>query len=96
MSTTGLNLAKCYRMLTPNSIFEHQISGKRQSTPPCISAGGILADRMGLGKTLTILSAIVRALDEASYFITPSSEASVDDHLAYPTKATLVVVPSAR
>jgi SNF2 family DNA or RNA helicase len=83
-------------MLTLNSIFEHQISGQSQFILPHISAGGILADVMGLGKTLTVLSAIVHSMDEACHFILPSGEASVNDHLAYPTKATLVVVPSAR
>jgi len=51
---------------------------------------------MGLGKTLTILSAIVYSMDEACHFTMPSGETSLGDHLAYPTKATLVVVPSAR
>jgi SWI/SNF-related matrix-associated actin-dependent regulator of chromatin subfamily A3 len=83
-------------MLTLNSIFEHQISGRSQPIPPRISAGGILADEMGLGKTLTILSAVVHSLDEANHFTMPSGQTSVDDHLACPTKATLVVVPSAR
>lgn len=83
-------------MLIPHSLFEHQISGKSQSIPPRISAGGILADVMGLGKTLTVLSAIIHSLDEACHFALPSGGMSLDDHLAYPTKATLVVVPSAR
>ena len=51
---------------------------------------------MGLGKTLSILSAIVYTLDEAckSGFV-PSKYISMDkDALA--TRATLVVVPSAR
>ena len=51
---------------------------------------------MGLGKTLTVLSAIVHSMDEACRFPLLSREISVDDHLAYPTRATLVVVPSAR
>jgi hypothetical protein len=83
-------------MLTPHSVFEHQISGQRQYIPPCVSAGGILADVMGLGKTLTVLSAIVHSMDEACHFTLPSGETCVDSHLTYPTKATLVVVPSAR
>jgi SNF2 family DNA or RNA helicase len=56
----------------------------------------MLADVMGLGKTLTILTTIVHSMDEACRFTLPSREIAVDDHLAYPTRATLVVVPSAR
>jgi SNF2 family DNA or RNA helicase len=82
--------------LTLSSVFEHQISGQSQYIPPRISAGGILADVMGLGKTLTVLSAIVHSMDEACHFTLPSGETPVDDHLAYSTQATLVVVPSAR
>jgi SNF2 family DNA or RNA helicase len=79
-----------------HSLFEHQISEQRQFVPPCISAGGILADVMGLGKTLTMLTAIVHSMDEAFRFTLLSSEISGDDHIEYSTRATLVVVPSAR
>ena len=89
-------IALFHCILTIYSVFEHQISGRSQFTLPHISAGGILADVMGLGKTLTVLSAIVHSMEEACHFILPSDETSVNDHLAYPTKATLVVVPSAR
>ena len=77
-------------------MFEHQISAQRQIVPPRISAGGILADVIGLGKTLTVLSAIVHSMDEACRFILSPREIPVDDHLAYRTRATLVVVPSQR
>jgi SNF2 family DNA or RNA helicase len=77
-------------MLTPHSVFEHQISSQWQSIPPYISAGGILADVMGLGKTLTVLSAIVHSMDEACHFTLPFGETCIDDRLVYPTKATLL------
>lgn len=83
-------------MLTTHSVFEHQISGQSQSISPRIPAGGILADVMGLGKTLTILSAIVHSMDEACHSTMPSGETSVDNYPAWSTKGTLVVVPSAR
>jgi SWI/SNF-related matrix-associated actin-dependent regulator of chromatin subfamily A3 len=83
-------------MLTPHSVFEHRITDQRQFVRPRISAGGILADEMGLGKTLPVLSAIIYSMDEASYFMMPSREASSGDDLARPTRATLVVVPSTR
>ena len=77
-------------------MFEHQISAQRQIVPPRISAGGILADVMGLGKTLTVLSAVIHSMDEACHFVLPSREISVDDDLVCRTRATLVVVPSQR
>jgi hypothetical protein len=51
---------------------------------------------MGLGKTLTMLSAIVLSLDDAYHFILSSNDVSIGDKPLYPTKATLVIVPSAR
>ena len=53
---------------------------------------------MGLGKTLTLLSAIVHSIDEAhAYRFLPHDDFTKQEaHLAHPTSATLVVVPSAR
>jgi hypothetical protein len=51
---------------------------------------------MGLGKTLTMLSAISRTSDEANFFASGSSigtHLTVDTNLI-PSRATLVVVPS--
>ncbi|KAL1967715.1 hypothetical protein VTN77DRAFT_2972 [Rasamsonia byssochlamydoides] len=44
---------------------EHVITGTRKSSPPNEAFGGILADDMGLGKSSTVLSAIVGSLDFA-------------------------------
>jgi SNF2 family DNA or RNA helicase len=88
--------AHSYHLLTVHSVFEHKISGKLRHVPPCTSAGGVLADVMGLGKTLTMISAIIHSKDEGVCFALPSSKFSVDDDLTYPLKATLVVTPSAR
>lgn len=44
------------------------ITGKEERTKPPEVLGGILADMMGLGKTLSILALIVRSLDEAKQF----------------------------
>lgn len=41
------------------------ITGQSQSQPPPETFGGILADMMGLGKTLSILSLVAGSLDEA-------------------------------
>lgn len=58
--------------------------------------GGIIADVMGLGKTLTTLVAILRSSEEASSFIFGRPAASSLQGDVVRMKATLVVVPSAR
>ncbi|KAF3937496.1 hypothetical protein ABW19_dt0201046 [Dactylella cylindrospora] len=54
---------------------------------PCL--GGILADAMGLGKTLTTLAAIAYSKDKSQEF---SEQSSTSEHQW--TKSTLVVLPS--
>ena len=55
------------------------------------ASSGILADDVGLGKTLIMLSAVVHSLDRASLFSqTPAMEKLQN------IRATLVVVPSTR
>ena len=65
---------------------------------PYPSAGGILADVMGLGKTLAVLSIIVHTKEEAAvYPFIPRRLLSNDVACrTVPTGATLVIVPSAR
>ncbi|PYH65798.1 DEAD/DEAH box helicase [Aspergillus vadensis CBS 113365] len=60
------------------------------------STGGIIADTMGLGKTLTMLSAIVLSLEKATDFMQYTGRCLEGDHCAIPTKTTLVIVPSTR
>lgn len=59
---------------------------------PSFATGGILADIMGLGKTLTMITAILGTLDEAT---THEQQADVVTNY-YRCKATLVVVSSIR
>ncbi|KAK3986136.1 SNF2 family N-terminal domain-containing protein [Cladorrhinum sp. PSN332] len=61
-----------------------------QSTAPVFTCGGILADTMGLGKTLTMISAIIDTLVEADRSIRQAETSA--SLLA--SKATLVVVSS--
>ena len=63
---------------------------------PCFSTGGILADAMGLGKTLTILSAIVSTANHAKRFSTGRDASAGAGDLQLRTRATLVVVTSMR
>lgn len=50
---------------------------------------------MGLGKILTMLSTIVHSRDDALHFMLSPHPISNNANNLYPTKATLVVVPSA-
>lgn len=79
---------------------EHRITGSVKLALSIENGGGILADDMGLGKSLTTLSAIVGSLDHAKEYSNskePSqSLTSQDLVLIKPaSKSTLVVVPSA-
>lgn len=58
-----------------------------------IALGGIFADVMGLGKTLTTLVSILRSSEDASKFARAGTGLAGE---IMPTKATLVVVPSVR
>lgn len=59
--------------------------------------GGILADDMDLGKTLTMISAIAMSLNEARAFASSRNHVHVSDSHPNPRRAssTLVIVPSA-
>ncbi|PTB70602.1 hypothetical protein BBK36DRAFT_1107117 [Trichoderma citrinoviride] len=48
--------------------FHNVITGESQAAPPSDTRGGILADMMGLGKTLSILSLVATTMDEAQQF----------------------------
>src|SRR5690606_6959961 len=67
----------------------------RKERPPSVF-GGILADVMGLGKTLSILSLIVSTLDDARAFSGKELACDQQDRLApvLTTGATLLVTPT--
>ncbi|KAL8672297.1 MAG: hypothetical protein Q9168_003240 [Polycauliona sp. 1 TL-2023] len=72
------------------------ITGQEEHQKPPESLGGILADMMGLGKTLSILSLIVNNLVDAQAFgnQSPVSEEHQEDiPLVRNSKATLLVCP---
>ena len=59
--------------------------------------GGILADEMGPGKSLTMLAAIITSLHNASnYAASRNLQPDNNGSLAIAAKSTLVIVPSAR
>lgn len=58
--------------------------------------GGLIADVMGMGKTLTILCSIMRTADDSHDFACFNPGNSTVNASINVTKATLVVLPSAR
>jgi len=78
-----------------HSGFEHQITKELQCHRPDPALGGIIADVMGLGKTLTVLAAICSTLEQARQSINQLNHFVEGSHL-YRSKSTLVVVPSSR
>jgi len=79
-----------------NHRYKHKITGSVRATREDVP-GGMLADDVGLGKTLSMLSVIVGSLERAGRFELSRAQVisqSMEDTLA--SKATLVVVPSAR
>jgi SWI/SNF-related matrix-associated actin-dependent regulator of chromatin subfamily A3 len=82
--------------------FEHDITGTRTADVPLETLGGILADDLGLGKTLTVLSTILRTAkmsksyaeeNNESIAVSKGNEISSDQVFS---RATLVIVPSSR
>ncbi|KAJ5020759.1 SNF2 family N-terminal domain-containing protein [Bipolaris maydis] len=68
---------------------------KFEALKRCEARGGILADDMGLGKSLTMLSAIAKTLQDAESFASASTaNATGSSTVRKPSRATLIVVPS--
>lgn len=77
--------------------YVNTVTGARQDSPPPDFKGGLLADQMGLGKTLSMISLV--ASDSASNLkaAVPSRYNSIEVHDAVsPVKTTLLVVPFTR
>jgi SWI/SNF-related matrix-associated actin-dependent regulator of chromatin subfamily A3 len=76
--------------------FRHLITKAESHLPPSETGGGVLADEMGMGKSLSILSLITKTLNDACAWksdgtVGPSSGLSVSK---LGSRATLVVVSS--
>lgn len=69
--------------------FSHALVGKREANAPLECEGGILADDMGLGKSLTMLAVIVATLNQSKDFMQ-----SPDTSDSRRCSATLIVAPS--
>lgn len=77
-----------------NPSYYNVITGKEEVARPPEVLGGILADMMGLGKTLSILALIVGSLDHAREFGNQSPpELDGEKPLVRNSKSTLLVAP---
>lgn len=76
--------------------FIHCITKQRSTLRPDEKGGGVLADEMGMGKSLAVLALIIRTLDRAHQWVEVhrSDEPSYRRTHTY-SHSTLVIVPSA-
>ncbi|KAI9666217.1 MAG: hypothetical protein M1821_004152 [Bathelium mastoideum] len=83
-------------MLTPiHSSYRHTITGAKSPSPSDVS-GGILADDIGLGKTLTVLATILSSIPSAVEFAVGAFDKGFAENSGLiPSKTTLIIVPSA-
>ncbi|KAK1634848.1 SNF2 family domain-containing protein [Colletotrichum phormii] len=89
-----------YRLWYPVTVegqewYRHKITNVKQKIQPDERGGGILADEMGMGKSLSILSLIVKTLDDArTWAVDEDMNGEKNKDLHY-SGSTLVVVSSA-
>jgi SWI/SNF-related matrix-associated actin-dependent regulator of chromatin subfamily A3 len=77
--------------------FQHAVTKAKTRTPSPEIGGGILAEEMGMGKSLSILALITHTLDGADIWVQQQLEdATEEDNSKHkPSRTTLIVVPSA-
>ncbi|CAN9407321.1 unnamed protein product [Alternaria alternata] len=73
--------------------FINRVSNTHQDSPPPDFYGGIIADPMGLGKTLTMLALAATDLDPASSLVTHNDFLNDPEDSLPTTPATLVIMP---
>ncbi|KAH8689021.1 putative helicase [Talaromyces proteolyticus] len=72
----------------------HTITNFQHRDPPDESGGGILADEMGMGKTLTTLVLIGRTLNDSYSWVSGRKNHIEGPFCKKPCHATLIIVPS--
>jgi len=77
------------------SRYRHEVTKARHRTLAPETGGGILADEMGMGKSLSTLALITKTLDDAADWVEEKKTNPEPHSRLKPCKATLVVVPSA-
>ncbi|KAJ3567630.1 hypothetical protein NPX13_g6703 [Xylaria arbuscula] len=77
-------------------MYIHRVTKTRSTVPPEEKGGGILADEMGMGKSLCLLALLLDTLDEGHQWAQQKqSEAYHSTGIEKYSRATLVIVPSA-
>jgi SNF2 family DNA or RNA helicase len=95
------NIPEEFRLWEPalyegQEMFIHSITKDRSTVRPDEKGGGVLADEMGMGKSLAILALVNRTLDPArEWEETHRSEEQSDTGNHKYSHSTLVIVPSA-
>ncbi|OLN85473.1 putative SWI/SNF-related matrix-associated actin-dependent regulator of chromatin subfamily A member 3-like 3 [Colletotrichum chlorophyti] len=89
-----------YRLWQPVTIegqewFRHNITREKRRTRPSERGGGILADEMGMGKSLSILSLIVKTLENGRRWAEQEEQSDEKNKELHYSGSTLVVVSSA-
>ncbi|KAI1629297.1 SNF2 family N-terminal domain-containing protein [Exophiala viscosa] len=75
--------------------FQHAVTGSWTAVAPSEIGGGIIADDMGMGKTLNVLSVVAKTLPEARNWAQTDKEGPGDlEGRTMRSRTTLVVVPS--
>ncbi|KAI4859476.1 SNF2 family N-terminal domain-containing protein [Hypoxylon rubiginosum] len=93
--TTLRSLWKLSGFGEDNHTYRHLITGSSSDKPDDIP-GGLLADAMGVGKTLTMIASIASSMENANLFVSNETTGSSPDmHWRCPINSTLILVPSA-
>lgn len=82
----------------PNKIvrYRHRITRARRENRPDERGGGILADEMGMGKSLSMLALVTKTLKDGNDWVRHQRETAESPNAPKPSRSTLVVVSSAR
>ncbi|KAK3661152.1 hypothetical protein LTR56_000275 [Elasticomyces elasticus] len=91
--TPAFSLWKPERNKHGHDIWVHVITGQEVHVQPAPVKGGILADMMGLGKTLSILSLIAQTKREAEAFGEEDVASSLPEHIERNAKTTIIICP---
>ncbi|KAF7554933.1 hypothetical protein G7Z17_g2554 [Cylindrodendrum hubeiense] len=93
----GLDRVTGDRRLQTNLLeFVHRITKTRSSIRPDEKGGGVLADEMGMGKTLSILALVINTIDQGHEWAQSSTNEELShSDIEHHTHSTLVIVPSA-
>ena len=77
--------------------FRHAVTNAKSRAPSSEIGGGILADEMGMGKSLSILALITKTIESSQQWEHGKNSHRDDSATTHqkPIRATLVLVPSA-